>query len=58
MSGTILHFPNTPSWCGTKLKESAGTTLPLPFTAALFIRKRNQNLMPIHVSMNNFSGIY
>jgi hypothetical protein len=25
-----LHSPNTPSWRGAQLKESAGTTLPSP----------------------------
>jgi hypothetical protein len=36
MSGAILPLPSAPSWRGAQLKESTGTTLPLPFTFYLY----------------------
>jgi hypothetical protein len=32
-----LHFPNAPSWRGAQLKESTGTTLPLPLNIVLLL---------------------
>jgi len=35
-----LHFPNAPSWRGAQLKESTGTTLPLPLNIVYCLKFR------------------
>jgi hypothetical protein len=55
MSGAIPPLPDMPSWCGAQLKESTGTTLPLPFI--LYLTCLNFHKYYLSISHNKWPAL-
>jgi hypothetical protein len=52
-----IHYPNTPSWRGTQLKRSTGTTVPLLYLRPHYFKFKTRYIYHTAQPDDLFSGI-